>query len=161
VGFGGAFEDVVRSSLSLLAPHLIIAAVPSRFVFLSQKKTTDKRRTENLCCLSKIQFPFPLSPLLSVSHLPGETFLSRPVLLLLPRFTSPHRPRLSLTPLFWKLLEVSDFACVCFFVAHKTVPVTFKPKYHLATPCSPGSLFLVGVLGCVSRLLACQEGRSV
>ncbi|XP_035847185.1 glycerol-3-phosphate acyltransferase 2, mitochondrial isoform X2 [Sander lucioperca] len=30
VGFGGSLEEVVRYSLSLLAPHLIIAAVPSR-----------------------------------------------------------------------------------------------------------------------------------
>ncbi|XP_054466346.1 glycerol-3-phosphate acyltransferase 2, mitochondrial [Anoplopoma fimbria] len=30
VGFGGSLEEIVRYSLSLLAPHLIIAAVPSR-----------------------------------------------------------------------------------------------------------------------------------
>ncbi|XP_034397131.1 glycerol-3-phosphate acyltransferase 2, mitochondrial [Cyclopterus lumpus] len=30
VGFGGVLEEVVRYSLSLLAPHLIVAAVPSR-----------------------------------------------------------------------------------------------------------------------------------
>ncbi|XP_032371862.1 glycerol-3-phosphate acyltransferase 2, mitochondrial isoform X2 [Etheostoma spectabile] len=30
VGFGGSLEEVVQYSLSLLAPHLIIAAVPSR-----------------------------------------------------------------------------------------------------------------------------------
>ncbi|KAJ4941477.1 hypothetical protein JOQ06_011356 [Pogonophryne albipinna] len=30
VGFGGSLKEVVRSSLSLLAPHLTIAAVPSR-----------------------------------------------------------------------------------------------------------------------------------
>ncbi|TNN28491.1 hypothetical protein EYF80_061361 [Liparis tanakae] len=57
LGFGGVLEEVLHSSLSLLAPHLIIAAVPSRFVFPSQKKTADERRTENLCRLSKIQFP--------------------------------------------------------------------------------------------------------
>lgn len=57
VGFGGSLEEVVRYSLSLLAPHLIIAAVPSRLVFWKTKKNIDKRWTANLCCLSKIQFP--------------------------------------------------------------------------------------------------------
>lgn len=39
VGFGGSLVEVVHYSLSLLAPHLIIAAVPSRLVFcLSNEK---------------------------------------------------------------------------------------------------------------------------
>ena len=38
VGFGGTLEEVVHYSLSLLAPHLIIAAVPSRLVFFLLKK---------------------------------------------------------------------------------------------------------------------------
>lgn len=38
VGFGGSLVEVVHYSLSLLAPHLIIAAVPSRFVFCLSKK---------------------------------------------------------------------------------------------------------------------------
>lgn len=45
LGFGGSLAQVVHYSLSLLAPHLIIAAAPSRFVFhLSEMKThnTDK-----------------------------------------------------------------------------------------------------------------------
>lgn len=65
VGFGGSLAEVMQYSLSLLAPHLIIAAVPSRLVFcLPAKKkkrmaeNPDKLHTIKMCCLSKIQFPF-------------------------------------------------------------------------------------------------------
>lgn len=44
VGFGGSLEDVFRYSLSLLAPHLIIAAAPSRLVFCLSKKKNKKHR---------------------------------------------------------------------------------------------------------------------
>lgn len=37
VGFGGSLVEVVHYSLSLLSPHIIIAAVPSRLVFPSKR----------------------------------------------------------------------------------------------------------------------------
>lgn len=37
VGFGGSLVQIVHYSLSLLAPHLIIAAAPSRLVFCLSK----------------------------------------------------------------------------------------------------------------------------
>lgn len=33
VGYGGSLVEVVHYSLSLLSPHIVIAAVPSRLVF--------------------------------------------------------------------------------------------------------------------------------
>lgn len=54
VGFGGSLVQIVRYSLSLLTPHLIIAAAPSRSVFLRLKgktKNADKIHTAKLCCL--------------------------------------------------------------------------------------------------------------
>lgn len=38
VGFGGSLVEIVHYSLSLLAPHLIITAVPSRLVCRLSKK---------------------------------------------------------------------------------------------------------------------------
>ncbi len=126
VGFGGSLVEVVRYSLTLLFPHLIIAAVPSRLVFCPSK---EKQRTlissiqQNWVAYQKSNFPFGETPvyitslfllLVHVSHLLGKTLLLCPVRLLLPHFTSPCRPRLSHTPLFWKLLAVSDFAFMYF-----------------------------------------------
>lgn len=61
VGFGGSLAEVVHYSLSLLAPHLIIAAVPSRLVFCLSK---EKQRTliscvqQNCVAYQKSNFPF-------------------------------------------------------------------------------------------------------
>lgn len=61
VGFGGTLVEVVHYSLSQLAPHLIIAAAPSRLAFCrSKQKTnhTDELYTAELCCLSKMIIPW-------------------------------------------------------------------------------------------------------
>lgn len=61
VGFGGSVVDVVHHSLSLLSPHLIIAALPSRSVFCQSK---EKQRTlissiqQNCVAYQKSNFPF-------------------------------------------------------------------------------------------------------
>ncbi len=131
VGFGGSVADVVHYSLSLLAPHLIIAAVPSRLVFCQSK---EKQRTlissmqQNCVAYQKSNFPFSEASVSITVHflllvhvflLLGKILLLCNVLLLLPHFTSPSRPRLSHTPLFWKLLVVSDFACMHFLSLRK------------------------------------------
>lgn len=52
VGFQGSLAQIAHHSLSLLAPHLIIAAAPSRSVSVSQwKKNTNKLCTAKLYCL--------------------------------------------------------------------------------------------------------------
>lgn len=61
VGFGGSLVEVVRYSLFLLAPHLIIAAAPSGLVFCPSK---EKQRTlissiqQNHVAYQKSNFPF-------------------------------------------------------------------------------------------------------
>lgn len=56
VGFGGTLAEVIHYSLSVLAPHLIIAALPSRLVLC--QSNIDRLYTAELSCLSKIQYIF-------------------------------------------------------------------------------------------------------
>lgn len=104
VGFGGSLTEVVHYSLSLLAPHLIIAAAPSKSV------SCHKRKMLMSCCSSIIHSTFLLFFLLvHTSPILGKTHWLCPVLLLLPHFTSPTWQRRSHTPLSRRLLGVSDF----------------------------------------------------
>uniref|UniRef100_A0A3P9LSZ6 Glycerol-3-phosphate acyltransferase 2, mitochondrial n=1 Tax=Oryzias latipes TaxID=8090 RepID=A0A3P9LSZ6_ORYLA len=51
VGFGGSLVEVVHYSLSLLSPHIIIAAVPSRLVFPSKRSPAVLTRANKRVCL--------------------------------------------------------------------------------------------------------------
>lgn len=122
VSFGGSLVEVVHYSLCLLAPHLIIATVPPRSVCQKKKKILIKYHTGTCVSYQKSNFPFDETSVfitvfyvwICVSLPLGKTLWLYHVLLLLPHFTFPSRPRLSHIPLYWKLLVVSEFAHMYF-----------------------------------------------
>lgn len=102
VGFGGSLVEVVYHSLMLLTPHLSIAAISSRLIFLLWEKTGVKYAAKRFC----LWFSSPLSKfsLLCCPCLPAFLFLGKTPLLLhilplLPHSASPCTLRLSYTPL--------------------------------------------------------------
>lgn len=57
MGFGGSLEDVVRHSLSVLAPHLVITAAPSRFGFFCPSGNNRETKHSELVAYPKSRFP--------------------------------------------------------------------------------------------------------
>lgn len=62
VGFGGTLVEVVHYSLSLLAPYLVIAALPSRLAFCRSKQKTNQSliscTQQNCAAYQKSNIPF-------------------------------------------------------------------------------------------------------
>lgn len=109
VGFGGSVTQVVHYSLTLLAPYLIMAAAPSRWVYSKINESSNVLLLKSYLVKPLLHF----NPFFSFGSLPpGRTLSLCLIHHSLPRCTSVTRLRLLHTPLFWKLWGVSNFLCM-------------------------------------------------